>query len=400
MSLGAGGQGCTFRAVDSHSGDDVAVKVIRLQGTEGWKPFDLFERECQVLQGLDHPGIPSYLDSFSEPDQGKYYLVMSLVEGESLKQMLDRGRSFTDEQLWNFLHQTLEVLEYLHSLRPPVIHRDVKPANLIRGDDGRLTLVDFGGVRVALRPDGGSTVVGTFGYMAPEQLHGDATAATDIFGLGATLAALAAGMEADKIPRKGLKVSLAEVMDPSSLRELLQQMLAPDPDERLATVAAVREAARQQEPQAPRAALEERSTAATQQGEELPVVRGPDDLGPLRGIPGPLIPVFQVLGSLGYLGLVIIDAILLPLVFTMLGSHYSSRPIKLERLEQRKKKIHKVLGGGRRSMKALSRGQNPYGRKPTPPQPPERPEPPRPPNIPLPRKRGRRRLRGGRRRIR
>ena len=236
--LGSGGQGRTYRATDSETGQEVAVKVIHLRGSEGWKPFDLFERECRVLRGLDHEGIPSYLDSFSEPDDGEFYLVMSLVEGESLKQLLDAGRSFTDEQLWNFLHQTLEVLDYLHSLRPPVIHRDVKPANLIRGDDGRLTLVDFGGVRVALRPDGGSTVVGTFGYMAPEQLHGDATAATDVFGLGATLAALAAGMEADKIPRKGLKVSLGEVMEASPLRELLQQMLEPDPDDRLATVEA------------------------------------------------------------------------------------------------------------------------------------------------------------------
>ena len=126
------------------------------------------------------------------------------------------------------------------------------------------------------------------------------------------------------------------------------------------------------------------------------MLRGPDDLGPLRGIPGPLIPVFQVLGSLGYLGLVIIDAILLPLIFSMMQSHYSTRPIRLEKLERRKQKIHNVLRGGRRSMKALSRGQNPYGKKP----PPGPPGPPRPPQIPAAPRQGRRRLRGGRRRPR
>ena len=61
----------------------------------------------------------------------------------------------------------LEVLRYLHNLKPPVVHRDIKPANIIRADDGTIALVDFGGVRAAVRDKGGSTVVGTFGYMAP-----------------------------------------------------------------------------------------------------------------------------------------------------------------------------------------------------------------------------------------
>jgi serine/threonine protein kinase len=240
--LGRGGQGHTYRAEDQETGRVVAVKVVELRGAGSWKPFDLFERECKTLEALDNPGIPKYLDRFAEEDEGKYYLVMELVEGRSLRELLDDGQLHSEAQLWNLLHQALEILRYLHDLRPPVIHRDIKPANLIRRPDGRLALVDFGGVRVALREEGGSTVVGTFGYMAPEQLHGEATPATDIYGLGATLATLATGTEADKLPRKGLKVDLRHVMPSSALRDLLSRMLEPDPEQRLPDVASVQEA--------------------------------------------------------------------------------------------------------------------------------------------------------------
>ena len=353
-ALGRGGQGRTFRALDRQTGQQVAVKLIRLSEADGWKPFDLFERECRVLRSLDHDGIPDYIDSYSEPDDGAYYLVMELVEGQSLKRQLDDQRSLTDAQLWNYLHQALEVLQYLHGLNPPVIHRDIKPANLIfREQDGRLMLVDFGGVRVALRPDGGSTVIGTFGYMAPEQLHGEATPATDIYGLGATLAALASGVEADKLPRKGLKIALQDVMLASPLRALLDRMLEPNPEQRLATVAAVQQAARQGAGG---------KAAAVAPGPLVPRQPG-GDLGPLTGIPGPLVAVLRLFGSLGYMGLVIADSVLLPLIYAMLGSHWSNQPGKLHKLDRGRQGVRKVIRGGRRSMKALARGKNPYGKK-------------------------------------
>lgn len=239
--LGQGGQGRTYAATDARTGRQVAVKVIRLGGDGGWKPFDLFERECEVLRSLSHPGIPRYLDTFADEDAGKYYLVMELVSGRSLKQLLDERQLHSEAQLWNILHQTLEILEYLHGRRPPVIHRDIKPANLIRRTEGSLALVDFGGVRVALREEGGSTVVGTFGYMAPEQLHGLAMAATDIYALGMTIASLATGLEPEQIPRRGLRLNL-DPLFPEGARQLVQllgQMTEPDPEDRLGSAAAV-----------------------------------------------------------------------------------------------------------------------------------------------------------------
>lgn len=115
-----------------------------------------------------------------------------------------------------------------------MIHRDIKPSNLVRAPDGKLALVDFGGVLDAARDKGGSTVVGTFGYMAPEQLHGQVTAATDLYALGATIVSLAGGIEPEDVPRKGLRMDLARhlpTLEPG-LRDVLVEMTDPDPDKR------------------------------------------------------------------------------------------------------------------------------------------------------------------------
>jgi serine/threonine protein kinase len=380
--LGRGGQGHTYRAKDRESGETVAVKVITLRGAESWKPFDLFERECQTLRTLSHPGIPRYLDTYAEEEEGRYYLVMELVEGRSLRDGLAEGELLSEPQLWNILHQALEILDYLHGRRPPVIHRDIKPANLIQRSDARLALVDFGGVRVALREEGGSTVVGTFGYMAPEQLHGEATPATDIYGLGATLATLATGIEADKLPRQGLKIDLGPVMAASRLREIIGRMLEPDPGQRLRSVTAVREAL---------SAVV--STPPTRQ--PSPPSEDDDEAdqdSPLADVGFPFSLVLRLVGTAGYVGLTLVDAVLLPLLFAMLGAAWSGAPRRQRLLKERKQSIRRVLRGGRRAMRSLSRGSNPYRLK-------SGPEPPR--QLPPHRNgegRGRGRHRGRRRR--
>lgn len=177
---GHGGLGTTYRAHDTRHDRTVAIKELPLKRASSPKHSQLFEREAQVLQQLDHPTIPAYVDHFSA-GRGKHralYLVQEFIEGTDLQASLDHTR-YSVRHVLEILVEVLPALIYLHELSPPVVHRDIKPHNLMRSESGRLYLVDFGSVRDALQDDdlGGSTVAGTFGFMAPEQFMGAASPA-------------------------------------------------------------------------------------------------------------------------------------------------------------------------------------------------------------------------------
>jgi serine/threonine protein kinase len=233
--LGKGSQGELFLARDEWlKGDDkerlVVVKRLTPRGT--WKSFELFEREAKVLSQLRHAGVPRHLANFEDPP-GVFNLVMERAPGENLRDLTARRR-LSQTEVRDVLIRALEILDYLHTRSPTVIHRDIKPSNILRAPDGRLSLVDFGGVLDAAREKGGSTVVGTFGYMAPEQLHGEATPATDLYALGATIVALLGGVEPEDVPRKGLQMDLERHLPSidAGLRDTLIAMTDPDPSER------------------------------------------------------------------------------------------------------------------------------------------------------------------------
>jgi serine/threonine protein kinase len=317
--LGAGSQGHTYRAIDRDTGDEVAIKVLSLGGAREWKPFELFEREVEVLAGLRHPGIPRYRDSFASEASGDYFLVMDLVEGRTLAAELakpdpfDRATSstgFDEARLRHVAAGILDILAYLHSRTPPIIHRDIKPANVIVDGSDRVHLVDFGGVRVAARPDGGSTMIGTLGYMAPEQLHGDASPAVDLYALGATLVALATGRPPDELPHVGLTLDLDPLELPASLRPLLGRLLEPDPRARLRTVAEAR-ALLDGGGKTPRDTS--RQTAPPSQALAIPAAV--QDLAETRQ---PFAIAVWMVSLMAAAGLVVIEYAILPLVYLIL----------------------------------------------------------------------------------
>lgn len=150
-----------------------------------------FEREAKLLRELDHPGIPRFINSFREGEgvQTRLYLAQEYIEGASLAQHLETHR-FTEPELMRIAARVLEILVYLQSISPPIFHRDIKPANLIMKLDGTVALVDFGAAR-DLGATGGASLVGTFGYIPPEQLVGVVDPTSDLYALGATLLHLA-----------------------------------------------------------------------------------------------------------------------------------------------------------------------------------------------------------------
>jgi hypothetical protein len=239
-SLGEGAQGHTFDAVDKREGRPVAIKRFDVRTAKTWKDAELAERETRVLQSLSHPKLPRYVDHFEE--DGALYLVMDKIEGESLAMLQKRGAVLGEEDVVQLLRDAADALDYLHKRAPPVIHRDLKPGNVIRRPDGSFAFVDFGAVRDKLRPEGGSTVIGTFGYMAPEQFQGRALPASDVYAVGATALSVLTGRQPEELPHKGLAIDVRAALQgraSSRLTDALVSMLDPDPDRRPSRIAPV-----------------------------------------------------------------------------------------------------------------------------------------------------------------
>ena len=215
----------------------VAIKELPLSRLREWKDLDLFEREAEMLGGLDHPGIPSSIAHFLiEGEQGPtFYLVQQWIDGENLAERLKQGERFTESQIRDLLAQLLPILHYLHTRTPPLIHRDIKPSNIIIRRDGRVALIDFGAVRTDL-DESGTTVAGTFGYMAPEQLQGRASATSDIYALGATLCHLLCRRKPGDMPAReeAFGIDFRPWCSLSApFADLLDDMLAPNQARRL-----------------------------------------------------------------------------------------------------------------------------------------------------------------------
>lgn len=243
--VGNGATGTVFRA-SATTGDvgPVAIKELPLRSDP--KQQELALREARVLRQLQHPSIPQYLEEIVA-GHGRarcLYLVEEFVEGVSLGTLLDEHR-FDEREVLGVVAETCDILTWLHDRAPPVIHRDVKPGNLIRrARDQRWMLVDFGAVRDVLRAEAaGSTVAGTFGYMAPEQFRGEAVPATDLYAVGATAVALLSRQDPAALhDRDGRFGWQGAVKVSQGTTGLLTDLLHADPEKRLgdARVAAAR----------------------------------------------------------------------------------------------------------------------------------------------------------------
>jgi serine/threonine protein kinase len=197
--VGQGGMGAVYRADDLRlEGRQCAVKEVQLEADAGFaaQARDQFQREASVLARLDHPNLPKVSDYFSEGNRD--YLVMDFVAGRNLREVMDearrQGQFLEEKQVLAWADQLCEALEYLHGQAPPILHRDVKPANIRLTPGGTLKLVDFGLVKL-LAPDDSRTITilqgrGTIQYTPLEQYGGDTghtDIRSDIYSLGATL---------------------------------------------------------------------------------------------------------------------------------------------------------------------------------------------------------------------
>ena len=192
----------------------VVIKLLSLYSDFEWDDLKLFEREAEILKRLQHPAIPHYLDYFEVNSQKikGFALVQTYIPANNLEQVLKVGRTFTETEVKEIAKKLLEILIYLQEQNPPVIHRDLKPSNILLGDRsgnnvGEVYLVDFGSVQTAAANEGATrTVVGTYGYMPPEQFGDRTVVASDLYALGATLIYLVTGYHPADLPQKDFRI--------------------------------------------------------------------------------------------------------------------------------------------------------------------------------------------------
>jgi serine/threonine protein kinase len=236
----------TWLATDLKTQQLVVIKLLTFGAEFVWDDLKLFEREAETLKSLEHPAIPRYLDYFEYELAGGqgFALVQTYIDANSLAEHLQAGRSFGEIEVRQIAKDLLEILQYLHNRCPSVIHRDIKPSNILMDDHtgnhpGQIYLVDFGAVQSTKREGGTITIVGTYGYMPPEQFGGRAMPASDLYSLGATLIYLVTGLHPADLLQDDLHIQFKPVVNLApELTDWLKQLTEPSLKKRIGSAEA------------------------------------------------------------------------------------------------------------------------------------------------------------------
>ena len=244
---GRGGFGAVYKASDTQFGNRlVAIKEMsqsNLDAQELREASEAFKREALLLAGLTHPNLPRIYEQFT--DSGRSYLVMDFIEGETLEEHLTglAGKRLPVDRALDIALQLCSVLHYLHTRQPPIIFRDLKPANVMLTPGGHAYLIDFGIAR-HFKPGQSkdTTALGSSGYAAPEQYgKAQSTPAADIYALGATLHQLLSGDDPAETPFHFAPLNLQNQSALQGLDTLVMSMVSVNIAQRPASVAAVKQ---------------------------------------------------------------------------------------------------------------------------------------------------------------
>lgn len=249
--VGTGGFGAVYKALDTQAQDRrVALKQINLRGLTPQQVIeatDSFNREVHMLSTLNHAHLPRIHAHFTDPDH--WYVAMDFIDGETLEYYLrditsadeNAIRALVLDEVLDIALQLCNVLAYLHTQQPPIIFRDLKPANIMRTPQGRLYLIDFGIARYFTPGQVRDTIpLGSPGYAAPEQYgRAQTTPRADIYSLGALLHHLLSRHDPAETPFSFAPLRLADPTDLSELTTLVARMVEQDVELRPETIGTV-----------------------------------------------------------------------------------------------------------------------------------------------------------------
>ena len=232
--VGKGGMSVVYQAVNEKANKIWAVKEIRKDGVQNYEVVKQnLIVETELLKRFNHPNLPSIIDVIDTDDC--FLIVMDYIEGNSLSRALKESGAQSQEDVIEWSKQLCDVLGYLHSRKPPIIYRDMKPGNVMLKPDGKISLIDFGTAREFKSTSVEDTVcLGTQGYAAPEQYggHGQTDARTDIYCLGATMYHLVTGHNPSKPPYEMYPIRYWNPMLSSGLEEIIIKCTQRNPEDR------------------------------------------------------------------------------------------------------------------------------------------------------------------------
>ena len=230
-TIGSGGFGTVFLAEDTWIDKKVALKVPHKQGVD----FGELLREPRLLATLNHPNIVTILTA--EKQENVFFIVMEYVPGETLESIIVRDGALDMTRALDYTCQICNAVDHAH--KAGVLHRDLRPSNVLVGDNGMLKVADFGTSRFLEIAAHGTTVIGSPPYMAPEQFHGKAVFASDLYSLGVTMYQMLTGMLPYDTPSpqdlerlmRGDLVSAPRTKNPKipkALNDIILKAMSPD----------------------------------------------------------------------------------------------------------------------------------------------------------------------------
>ena len=234
--IGQGGMSVVYLAMNEKANKQWAIKEMRKEKN---KNYEIMKQslitETNLLKELKHPYLPSIADIIESDDT--IIIVMDYVEGRPLSDILSEEGVIEEDKVVDYAIQLCDVLDYLHSQKPPIIYRDLKPANIMLRPDGKITLIDFGTARKYNYDSvSDTTCLGTIGYAAPEQFAGETLrqtdARTDIYNLGATMYHLLTGVNPSEPPYELYPIRRWDESLSNGLEKIILRATRKDPDKR------------------------------------------------------------------------------------------------------------------------------------------------------------------------